>query len=152
MSKFLNTIQLNGVDVTTNSDTQTLTNKTITSPALGGTVTGTYTLGGTPTLLAAGALTWVGRSQITSPANGSILLQNNAGTDFTSLQFGGTTSSFPMLKRSGTFLQLKLANDSGFAFLECESLYIRHSSTSKVVEVGDEDSGGSGYRLLRITN
>lgn len=30
--------------------TQTLTNKTLTSPALSGTVTGTYTLGGTPTL------------------------------------------------------------------------------------------------------
>lgn len=32
--------------------TQTLTNKTITAPVLGGTVTGTYTLGGTPTLTA----------------------------------------------------------------------------------------------------
>ena len=32
--------------------TQTLTNKTLTSPALSGTVTGTYTLGGTPTLTA----------------------------------------------------------------------------------------------------
>lgn len=32
------------------TSTQTLTNKTLTSPVLGGTVTGTYTLGGTPTL------------------------------------------------------------------------------------------------------
>jgi len=30
--------------------TQTLTNKTLTAPVLGGTVTGTYTLGGTPTI------------------------------------------------------------------------------------------------------
>ena len=30
--------------------TQTLTNKTLTAPVLSGTVTGTYTLGGTPTL------------------------------------------------------------------------------------------------------
>lgn len=29
---------------------QTLTNKTLTAPVLGGTITGTYTLGGTPTL------------------------------------------------------------------------------------------------------
>lgn len=32
------------------TDTQTLTNKTITAPVLSGTATGTYTLGGTPTL------------------------------------------------------------------------------------------------------
>lgn len=32
-----------------NTDTQTLTNKTLTAPVLGGTVTGTYTIGGTPT-------------------------------------------------------------------------------------------------------
>lgn len=31
------------------SDTQTLTNKTITSPVLSGTLSGTYTIGGTPT-------------------------------------------------------------------------------------------------------
>jgi len=31
------------------TDTQTLTNKTLTAPVLGGTITGTYTLGGTPT-------------------------------------------------------------------------------------------------------
>jgi hypothetical protein len=37
--------------VTTLTDTQVLTNKTLTAPVLGGTVTGTYTLGGTPTIL-----------------------------------------------------------------------------------------------------
>ena len=35
--------------VVIDSATQTLTNKTLTSPVLSGTVTGTYTLGGTPT-------------------------------------------------------------------------------------------------------
>lgn len=33
---------------------------------------------------------------------------------WTSLQFGGTSSSFPMLKRSTTTLQTKLADDSAF--------------------------------------
>lgn len=32
------------------TDSQTLTNKTLTSPVLGGTATGTYTLGGTPSI------------------------------------------------------------------------------------------------------
>lgn len=35
-------------------------------------------------------------------------------TIWTSLQFGGATSSFPMLKRSTTTLQTKLADDSAF--------------------------------------
>lgn len=37
--------------------TQTLTNKTLTAPVLGGTVTGTYTLGGTPTFPSSVVLT-----------------------------------------------------------------------------------------------
>jgi hypothetical protein len=36
--------------ITGNDLTQTLTAKTLTAPALSGTVTGTYTLGGTPTI------------------------------------------------------------------------------------------------------
>ena len=38
-----------------------------------------------------------------------------AGTDFGRINFGGTTSSFPALKRSTTFLQARLADDSAFA-------------------------------------
>ncbi len=39
-----------GFEATFNTASQTLTNKTLTAPVLGGTATGTYTLGGTPTL------------------------------------------------------------------------------------------------------
>ncbi len=42
-------VRAKGVEVATISGTQTLTNKTITSPVLSGTITGTYTFGGTPT-------------------------------------------------------------------------------------------------------
>ena len=49
--------------------TQTLTNKTVTAPVLSGTVTGTYTLGGTPTLTA---------PALGTPASGD--LKNCAGS------------------------------------------------------------------------
>jgi hypothetical protein len=38
------------------------------------------------------------------------------------VMFGGTTSSFPALKRSSTTLQVRLANDSDFAPLACGAL------------------------------
>jgi hypothetical protein len=52
---------------------------------------------------------------MTSPADGIILLQNAAQTDFTRLQFGGTTSSFPSLKRNATSIEFRLADDSAGA-------------------------------------
>jgi hypothetical protein len=50
--------------------------------------------------------------------DGNILLNNNARTGFDRLQFGGTTSSFPALKRSTTTLQARLADDSDFTILQ----------------------------------
>jgi len=51
---FKTALALNNVDNTSNATeraaTATLTNKTLTAPVLSGTVTGTYTLGGTPTV------------------------------------------------------------------------------------------------------
>jgi hypothetical protein len=42
-------LAVNGVNVPTVSSSDTLVNKTLTAPALSGTMTGTYTLGGSPT-------------------------------------------------------------------------------------------------------
>lgn len=47
-----------------------------------------------------------------------ITLLNNAGTGFNRLNFGGSTSSFPALRRSATVLQARLADDSAFAPLQ----------------------------------
>lgn len=54
-------------DIVTTDATQTLTNKTITAPVLSGTATGTYTLGGTPTL----------GSDVTGSSGVDISLANN---------------------------------------------------------------------------
>jgi len=64
------------------------------------------------------------RSRIFSPADSVLRLSNSGGTDFDRLQFGGTTSLFPALKRSSTTLQVRLSDDTAFAPLACGALTI----------------------------
>lgn len=61
---------------------------------------------------AAAILNWNARSQIVSPSDGVLTFRNAANTDFSRLQFGGTTNSFPSLKRSGANLIVRAADDS----------------------------------------
>jgi hypothetical protein len=58
---------------------------------------------------------WASSGGIGSQSDGVFQLRDNAGTSFGRLQFGGTTSSFPALKRSSTSLQVRLADDSADA-------------------------------------
>lgn len=53
-----------------------------------------------------------GKSQLSSPADSTITLLNNAGTDFKFLQFGGTAASFPMLSKLSTGIAVRRADDS----------------------------------------
>jgi hypothetical protein len=64
---------------------------------------------------ATGLIVFNGRTGINSDADGTLRLRNNAGTDFNRLQFGGTTSSCPAMKRSTTCLEVRRADDSAFA-------------------------------------
>lgn len=73
-------------------------------------------------------LYWNTRSQMFSPADGSIRLTDAAGTSFSQLMFGGTSSSYPSIKRNGTTIESRLADDSGFAAVQ--SLYQRFGSGS----------------------
>lgn len=52
------------------------------------------------------------RATIFSPSNGIIRLSNSTGTDFSRLQFGLTNSTAPAIKRNGTALNFRLADDS----------------------------------------
>jgi parallel beta-helix repeat protein len=53
---------------------------------------------------------WSGRALMKSPSDGVLTIYNNAGTDFTRLQLGGTTTSFPALGRSTTTIAVQLAD------------------------------------------
>ena len=68
------------------------------------------------------------RSKLQSPLDGRILLLNQAGSDFDLLQFGGTTASFPALKRSAATLQVYLADGSTFAALEAMNVTVDSSN------------------------
>lgn len=48
-------------------------------------------------------------------SDGIWTIQNAAGTAWTRLNFGGTTSSFPALTRNGAVLETKLADNSAYA-------------------------------------
>ncbi|MFO0702920.1 MAG: hypothetical protein U0514_03635 [Candidatus Andersenbacteria bacterium] len=76
------------------------------------------TVNGSLTVGSGALMVFSTRSKIASSADGLIELKNNAGTDFTRLNFGGTTAAFPGLQRSGTTLQVKLADSSAFTTLE----------------------------------
>lgn len=58
----------------------------------------------------------------TAPADGVLLLTDNATTSFGRIQFGGTTVAFPALKRNGTGLEARLANDSAYTGFTAETL------------------------------
>jgi len=73
-----------------------------------------------------GALYFNLTSQMQSPSGGKFLFMNWAGNDFDRFQLGGTTSSFPALKRNATAIDFKLADDSGYA--STQSLYERVGS------------------------
>jgi hypothetical protein len=60
--------------------------------------------------------------EMDSPSNGVLTFRNWGSAGFDRLQFGGTTSSFPALKRSSASLIVRLADDSANAALESASL------------------------------
>lgn len=58
---------------------------------------------------------------------------------WTSLQFGGTSSSFPMLKRAATKLQVRLADDSAYAGIEALTYDVGAASDTTIAR----DAAGS---------
>ena len=60
---------------------------------------------------------------------GRILLIDNSEGDFNRLQFGGTTSSFPSLKRNGTAIDVRLSDDSNYAQFNTGATFIKGIGT-----------------------
>jgi hypothetical protein len=82
---------------------------------------------------------------------GRILLIDNSEGDFNRLQFGGTTSSFPSLKRNGTAIDVRLADDSNYALLNTGATFIKGSgTTSATTSLLVQNSAGTD--LIRLND
>lgn len=95
----------------------------------------------------AGNFTWLGSSRMLSGTDGVILLQNNAVNNFGRLQFGGTTSSFPSIKRSGAGLEFRLADDSAYAVITASMLRLTPALT-----VATLPAAGTQGRIAYVTD
>lgn len=97
--------------------------------------TNLFTMGATATLI------FNARARINSPTANDIRLWNSTSDGFGLLQFGGTTSSFPALKRSGAALQVRLADDSADAAISASTF----TASSNAVNISALAS--TGYSL-----
>lgn len=70
------------------------------------TATGIVTAGN------ASYLRWASSTLMSAPSDGLLLLQNNAANSFSRVQLGGTTAGFPSIKRNGSAINFRAADDS----------------------------------------
>lgn len=92
----------------------------------------------------ASILGFTSSSRIWAPSNNNLRVSNNAGTDFSLLMFGGTTSSFPALKRSTTSLQARLADDSSYAAFAANT--VQSATVYTVATLPTCNGGAEGTR------
>lgn len=102
------------------------------------------------TLASGGGLFWSSRSVILSPADGQITLLNAALNSFSRLNFGGTTSSFPAIRRTTTSLNIRLADDSADAGLTALSITTSQATFMHITSVAL--SNGAGVSLGTLAN
>lgn len=122
-----------------------ITGGSITSPS-----GGTWSQPSAIELVSGGHIRWLDRSRIYSSADGIFALYNSATTGFDRLQFGGTSASFPALKRSTTTLQSRLADDSAFAPIQGKLTTDTAFTATTVVPTGFitlYDSTGTAYKV-----
>jgi hypothetical protein len=139
---------------TVTATTLTLGGATIGTNALA--VTGTADFSGAVTAVGLGSSTnviagstsqfyWTSRSTMQSPVNGNIMLANYTATDFGRLQFGGTTSSFPAIKRNAAAINFRLADDSADAAITAASISgtgIVTASSGTAIAAGGVNTAG----------
>jgi hypothetical protein len=98
------------------------------------------------TFIAKGAIGLTdGNSYLQSPSSGVIKLSDNADADFSRLQLGGTTASFPAIKKSSTTVAFRLADDSNDA-------PITFSNATASGTITSSRTGDIGWSLVAVGN
>ena len=98
------------------------------------TTTSDFTLGGQLRINA--------NTTLNSSSSGILLIRDNAGTNFNRIQLGGTTSSFPAIKRNGAAIDFRLADDSAFCSITCQNI-----QTNNNVNAGSNITAGNGIGI-----
>lgn len=93
---------------------------------------------------------WAGKTLMRSPADGNLELTNNGSTGFSLLQFGGTTNSFPALKRNVTNLEVRLADDSADTNIIASGFVV--SNAAFAIQSGVAFTNGAGASVGTLTN
>lgn len=83
--------------------------------------------------------------RMNAAGSGIAAITNNLGSDFQRLCLGGTTNLYPALKKVGTGIEARLADDSAYTTLRCASLNL---STDVILERDAADT----LALRRSTN
>lgn len=109
-----------------------------TSPLFAGTIQATT---GSDSIVvgSSGFIGFTGKTITKSPVDGVLTLLNQAQTDFTRLNFGGVTSSFPALqKNSASSIGCVVADNSAAASISC-------SYVVSTAVVGNTGAGSVAY-------
>jgi hypothetical protein len=89
-------------------------------------------------------------TRITNSSDGVLKISSSAENDFNRLQFGGTSASFPAIKRSTTYLQARLADDSAFAPIQGKLTTDTAFTSGAITDTGYivlYDSTGTAYKV-----
>lgn len=102
---------------------------------------------------AGGLMFFSGRSTMSSPADGNLLFQANAGGTFSLLQLGCTTSACPAVKRSSASVVFRLADDSADAAVQASVV----TASQRVITQGAgtgitvNDQGELATQVYKVT-
>ncbi len=111
--------------------------------------TGTAFLNSTLTIGSTATLTMSGRSKIGSSSDGLMTMQNNAGSGFTRLDFGGTSSSFPGVTRNGVGMDMQLADGSAATWVSMS--YLKESVLTVATLPASPAAGWRAYVSDAVT-
>lgn len=122
--------------------------------------TGTHIIAGSSLFFGGGAnyIQGSGGGKFKMPSDGVFLFTNNAENDVSRIQLGGTTASFPAIRRNGTGLDVRLADDSNYGVLNApnqQSGYTKvctSASSNALFYVSVPNTNMIGGRVLYTVN